>query len=455
MPVSHVEPIQGMRVLFIASRADIAGGERYLLSVMRHLDRRRYEPIVVLPGDGALRSELDAAQVEHLVLPANYWWLQPPQEWYPFLQNLPQRVRRLVEFIRSRGVALVHTNSNQILEGALAARLCGVPHVYLAHIEFQGDLPIYERVPLAPASFAGLMAELSSRVIAVSSGVAASLQPAVDPNCIQVIHNGLELAVFDQAVAERGDSFRKELGVRDGEVLVTAVGRLHPDKGFDVLVDAASMVRAAGIPARFAIVGGTDDEAYVAELRQRIDRTGLAQTVHLVPFRSDVPAVLAQSDVFVLSSRREGHPFVLLEAMACGCPAVATRCNGVEDTVVDGETGTIVPIGDAGAMATAIGELARDGDLRRRYGQAGFGRVRQQFAAERMVAALQAAYDDVLAEPPPRPGSIATDLFLQACTELGYLGGRVIKRAERAADLLLDNPVASALRRLRRGRKGG
>ena len=441
-------------VLFIASRGDIAGGEKYLLSVLRHLDRARYMPIVVLPGEGAFKTELDAVGVESLVLPANYTWLQPPQEWYPFLQSVPTRVRALAGLIRQRGVALVHTNSNQIIEGALAARLCGVHHVYLAHIEFQSDLPIFERFALAQPSFAALMAELSSRVIAVSNQVADSLRPNVRAEQLQVIHNGLELDAFDRAVARKGDAFRRELGLAPGAVLVTAVGRVHPDKGFDLLIEAAAQLAAKVPQAHFAIVGGTDSEAYLGTLQQRIGALGLGNRVHLVPFRKDVPDLLAQSDIFVLSSRREGHPFVLLEAMACGCPVVATRCGGVEETVVEGETGFTVPLGDVQALAAVLAALATDGDLRRRFGEAGFRRVRQQFAAPRMVDALQDTYAEVLAGQRPHAGSMATELFLQACAEFGFLGAELtalkerVKRGERAADLIFNNPLAKAARRL-------
>jgi glycosyltransferase involved in cell wall biosynthesis len=443
-------------VLFIASRSDIAGGEKYLLSVLRHLDRSRFVPIVALPGGGAFKGALDALGVENLVLPANYTWLQPPQTWYPFLQAVPSRVNALAGLIQQRGIALVHTNSNQILDGALAAKLCGVHHVYLAHIEFQDDLPIFERFPLSQASFGALMAELSGRVIAVSNQVAESLQPNVRGGRLQVIHNGLEIEAFDRAVACKSDGLRRELGLAADALLVTAVGRIHPDKGFDLLIEAAGQVVAGVSSAHFVIIGGTDSETYLTSLKQRVAALGLDGNVHLLPFRKDVPDLLVQSDVFVLSSRREGHPFVLLEAMACGCPVVATRCGGVDETVVQGETGITVPLGDVDALASGIAKLVGNAELRARFGEAGFRRVREHFSAQRMVEALQDAYSDLLAGEQPSPGSMATQLFMQACTEFGFLGTELmalkerVKRAERAADLIFDNPLAAAIRRFKR-----
>ena len=443
------------KILFIASRSDIAGGEKYLLSVFRHLDRVRFTPLVLLPEAGAFRVALDALGIESILLSANYSWLKPPEAWYPFLRAYPDRVRAIANIIRGQAVALVHTNSNKILEGALAARLCGIPHVYAAHIEYQADIPVYQRMPMAPETFASLMGELSSDVVAVSSGVAAALRPSMDPRRLHVILNGVELSDFDRA-AGISTAFKDELGLGAGDLLVCAIGRIHPDKGFDFLVEAAGLVISACPNVHFAIIGTVDSDQYCDQLRARVSALGIAANLHFVPYRNDIPNVLSQTDIFVLSSRREGHPFVLLEAMASGCPAVATNCNGVVDTVVPNETGVIVPIGDSDAIAAAVLRLVRDSALRMRFGSAGAARVRERFTAEAMAVGLQDVYSHALSSKALRLGSTSVDLFLQACTEIGYLGEeltdlrRRVKRTERVADLVLDNPLMRLARKIRR-----
>ena len=119
-------------VLFVASRTNIAGGEIYLLDVFRHLDRSRFKPIVVVPGEGPFSAKLAELDIEYFVSESNYGWLKPPVAWYRFLDELPSRVRRLAQEMADRGIDLVHTNSNQILEGALAAKLAGI-HPQLRH----------------------------------------------------------------------------------------------------------------------------------------------------------------------------------------------------------------------------------------------------------------------------------------------------------------------------------
>lgn len=443
-------------ILFIASRSDIAGGEVYLLNVMRHLDRRRYEPVLVLPGRGDFERALNESNVETHVVEANYGWVGAPKPWYDLVNGLDERVRRISAILTSSKVQLVHTNSNMILEGALAARLLGIHHVYLAHIEFQQNMPIFERFPISPASFAQLMGDLSSRVVAVSRSVAAALVPPLSPDQVQVIHNGLEFAAFDQLAPEANGGLRHELGLPADTVLVSSVGRIHPDKGNDLLIRCAADVVRQAQEVHFLHAGEEDDKPFADRVRGEVSAAGIADHFHFLGFRRDVPRLLAQSDIFVLSSRREGHPYVLLEAMASGCAAVATRCGGVEDTVKDRETGLLVGIEDTAGMAAAVTELAKNKVLRQAIGQKARTDVRSRFDAKASVAALMGVYDDVLSSPRPAAGSVAVDLFLRATHELGTLGTKVTEMEERLrqveylAATIQGSSFYKGLRRVRR-----
>jgi len=450
------------QVLFIASRSDIAGGEIYLLDVFRHLDRSRFAPVVVVPEAGALSEKLEALGIECFISAVNYGWLKPPLPWYRFLEGLPERVRMLCEEMRARNISLVHTNSNMILEGALAAKLAGLHHVHVVHIPFQANLPIFQRLPLAPASFAQLMGDLSTRMIAVAEPVAQSISPPVPREKIRVIHNGIELSNYAGARERADGAFRRELGIPATAPLVTGVGRLHPDKGFEYFVEAAAVVRQSLPDAHFVIAGAGDSPQYEKALRARIDAVGLAGHMHLTGFRDDIPAILAESDVFALTSRSEGGPYVLVEAMACGCACVASRCGGfVEYVVKPGETGYLVDYGDAVTLAARLVELLRDADLRTRFVQSAYRIVFSgEFEVRNSVAKLMDVYQETLSLPSPLPGAYPVDLLLQAATEIGGLGQRLtlleerMKKTERAAELLLDNPLMRLLRKLMK-RSGG
>lgn len=442
-------------VLFVASRATVGGGEVYLLDVLRHLDRTRFTPLVLLPQLGPFGERLAGLGVEAHVLGVDYGWLEPPQAWYPFLAGYAPRVRAVMDLIRRRGVALVHTNSNQVFEGALAARLAGVHHVHVVHIPFQTHLPVWQRVPLDAAGFATWVDALSSAIIAVAEPVAASLSPPVDRRKVHIIHNGVDLDALRYLRSRATGAIRRELGVPAAAPLVTGVGRLHPDKGFDTFVEAAARVAAARPDAHFAVAGGTDDQAHEAELRAAIVRLGLGDRMHLLGFRDDVPQLLAESDVFLLTSHSEGGPYVLLEAVAAGCACVASRCGGfVEHVVRPGLSGVLFDPGDAATAAAHVLSLLSDVSARARACAEAEAIVFScEFDVRHSVGRLAALYDEVLAQQVPAPGA-GLELLLQFTRELGALGTEVtelrerMKRVERAASLVLDNPVMAFGRRV-------
>lgn len=441
-------------LLFVSSRADRgAGGETYLQSVLRHLDRSRFRPLVVLPREGSLTKDLAPLGVDWYVVGTEQGWIRQPTPWYRLLADTRDRAQQMLDLIEREHVDLVHTNSNHRIEGALAANLAGIHHLYLAHIEYQHDMPVFVRFPLTRPSYARLMGEISSRIVTVSQAVADTLAPYVPAGKVEVIHNGLELDDLD-AEAARGGAIRKELGLRDDAVLVAAVGRLNPDKGFDLYIQAAHRVLREEPDTHFLVVGGDEVKSYADELRAQARGLGVDDRVHFLGFRTDVPSLLRQSDIFVLSSRREGHPYVLLEAMGCGCPAVASRCAGVDETIVQGETGYIAEIGDANGLANGIFNLLRDPKLRSEMSAAAKKRIQDHFQAKNMVDRLMAAYDRTLAEPRPPAGSLGVDLFLNATGEIGRLGLELedvkqrLRILEGRLEPMFSNSFINAFRRL-------
>lgn len=442
------------RVLLISSRGDVgAGGETYLLSVMRHLDRNRFCPTVVLPWEGTLRGALQDLDVAVEVVPAERGWLERPEPWYRLMSGLRGQVCQIEHIVRTKCIQLVHTNSNHRLEGALAARLCGVHHLYLAHIEFQANMPFFQRLPLNRTSYAHLMGEMSSRIVAVSKSVADSLSPPLPPGSIRVIHNGVEIDQFDNAVAAVDGRVHAELGLPKDVLLVTAVGRINRDKGFDYFLDAAVQVLEKRSDVHFLLVGGDEDATFAAELQGKVELAGIKEKFHFLGHRTDVSRILAETDIFVLSSRREGHPYVLLEAMACGCSPVAMRCAGVAETIVDGEGGLTVEVGDVAGMTKCIQKLLSDPDLRSRVAASARLRIKENFQAVDGVQKLMGSYDEVMGMPAPTAGSFEVDLFLQAASELGTLGLKNVELEERIrqvenfVNLVKDNPASRMARR--------
>jgi glycosyltransferase involved in cell wall biosynthesis len=445
-------------ILYISSRSDAgAGGENYLLTLFRNIDRKRFQPIVVLPSEGSLRKPLEELAIEVIVIEAEHGWLKPDINWYRLVEGVQPRVKSLAEIITNKQINLVHTNSNRRFEGALAARLMGIPHLYLAHIQYEPDMPLFQRLPLSQASFAQLMGELSYQVVAVSNSVSATLAPQVADDKLQVIHNGLELSLFDAALANKSNRLKEELNIPLDCLLITAVGRIVPDKGFDYFVDAARLVlQKHQNNVHFIIAGGEENIDFTNLLKQQVIDYSISDNFHFLGFRADIPDILAVSDIFVLSSRKEGHPYVMLEAMASECAVVAANCAGVEETIEEGISGFIVPIGDINAMAERLMSLIDSVELRDSLAKSAKKRIKASFTADKTATELMTVYEKILQQPKKKAGSIGIELFLQNCTELAHIGkmnvemNERLRRVEHLADFIQYNPVAKCLRYLRK-----
>ena len=209
------------------------------------------------------------------------------------------------------------------------------------------------------------------RSLVVVSQAAHDALPDALKDRARVIVLGVDLSGARTRLAARRDEIRAEvrgeLGVPEGDTLVLTVANLRPEKGYDVLLEAARLVDGHHLPIRFAAVGRGPLEG---ELRERHRALGLDQRFTFLGQRDDVLRLLVGSDVFVLASRQEGLPVVLMEATSVGMPIVATAVGGVPQVLTDGTDGLVVAPGDPVALAAAIERLAADPGLRERLGRA-------------------------------------------------------------------------------------
>jgi glycosyltransferase involved in cell wall biosynthesis len=271
---------------------------------------------------------------------------------------------------------IFHASSSKAgVLGRIAAWLAGVPiriftvhgWAFSAHAGLASRLYRWADRLVRPLTTVTVCVADRERVAGIAAGTC-------DEQTTVVIHNGVDAG----ASPDRGG---------DGpSARIVSVGRLQAPKDALTLVRALARLPAGSFEA--VVVGaGPDRPAVEAEVR----RLGLEQVVELAGARLDVPELLAGADLFVLSSRSEGLPLTILEAMAAGLPVVASRIGGVPEAVSDGETGLLVPSGDPSSLAAAIARLLEDASLRRRLGQAGHARVRERFD----VASFRRAHVDL------------------------------------------------------------
>ena len=273
-------------------------------------------------------------------------------------------------------------------DGARAARAAGVPAVLQTqHYPWL----LGSRKHLVPFSLA---IEPVDHLIAVSEAQRRTYdRVGVPVERMTTVPNGIRA----RGPGPGRRAARAALGLGEQQLVVLTIGRLTVMKGHRHLVDAVP-----GLLRRFpdlAVVVLGQGHLH-EDLQKQAAGLGVADAVHLPGHRSDARMLLDAADVFVLPSRHEGMPLVLLEAMDAGLPVVATRVIGSEEVVVDGETGLLVRPRDASALEQALGQLLADSQLRGRYGQAGRERFQECFTAARMAADTVRVYEQVLRAVP-------------------------------------------------------
>jgi glycosyltransferase involved in cell wall biosynthesis len=368
------------KILYTIPNFITAGSGHAMLSVASRLDRTRFEPtIAVLRRGGSLEAE-----VERAAIPLLEFQFTVGAKPYG---SLLQRARDAASALRGRDFALWHSfhYSDDYTEPVIA-RAAGTQR----WIYTKKSMGWHARSWHVRSFLARRIAAQNSDMMRDFFGGIAYRSKA------RLIPPGVDTTRFCPSTPPRL-RIRERLGIPADAPVVTSVAHLVPVKGHPVLILAA-----ASVPGSHLILAGAGDASeYGSALRAQAQRLGAAERVHCMGKVEDVPGLLAETDVFALATRANGHeegcPIALLEAMAAGRACVATDVAGSRDPIVSGQSGLLVPAGDALALAQAIERLARSPGDRRRFGHAALTRVLDRYTIDHEVRAYQDLYSEALA----------------------------------------------------------
>ncbi len=397
-------PTQPLRVLYVDHTAMLGGGEIALLNLVRHIDLSRFTPVVVLFSDGPLKPLLIEAEAEVHLLPLDSTVVNTRKDTLGgksifkigVVFKTIRFTLRLSRFMRNQKIDLVHTNSLKAdIIGGFAAKLARIPLLWHVRDRIEDDyLP-----PIVADVFRRLARWLPDCVIANSAATLQTLS-RVRLEHSAAIHSGVDfdsrVSVVHDGTPERNDS-HSEVGSKSP--LIGLVGRISPWKGQHIFLRAAAQVLQKFPNTRFQIIGAAlfDEAEYEKFVRDMVVSSNLTEVVEFTGFRNDVPQLVSKLDILVHASV-VGEPFgqVVIEGMAAAKPVVATRGGGVPEIVMDGETGILVPMGDADSMAGAICRLLADPIAAAEMGRRGRERVRDHFTIQSTARKVERLYYEVL-----------------------------------------------------------
>lgn len=391
------------KILYCEQNTDgTVGGSYYcLLELVQRLDRSRYEPLVVFYTDNSLIPRFEAAGVDTRIMPPvepfhfSDWFgerspltlgLRPAQRLINTGRRLLWPALERARFLKREGVDLVHLNNSIVLchDWMLGARLAGIPCI--TH-----ERGVNHHFPWTARYFARRL----EAIVSISGAVTENFRRhGIDYPNIEPIYDGIDVNRLE--VRRSPEELRQTYGVPAQAPVIGVVGNIKRWKGQETVVRATAVVQRQHPDVRCFVVGAVGSERYHRYLRELCAELKIEDNVIFTGFQDNIADYMSLMDV-VIHSSVDPEPFgiVLLEGMALQRPVVATNIGAPPEIIVDGESGLLVPPGDAEALAASVNSLLSDPQRRRRIGAAARQRVLNEFSIQRNIAKTEALYSRI------------------------------------------------------------
>ena len=370
------------KVLFIITKSNFGGAQRYVYDIATHLDKERFVPVVALGGTGEKHAPQGILQ--HLLEEKNIRIHSVKH----FMRNMSfiQDVSAFFELLRilkkERPDVLHVTSSKAGGLGALAGRVAQVPTIIFTSHGLAYDeawRPLLQRALIWVSSWCTMMLATTTIQISEDTFKRARNMPLLRKKIV-LIHNGIEQPQYMSRVEAR--TFLDAQSLCSEETLwIGALAELTPNKNLGILIEALALLHADGISAHLWLIGEGEQHTELAQLART---RGLEAYVHLTGYLTNASCVLKAFDVFALPSRKEGLPYVLLEAGYASLPVVVSSIEGVSDIVTHEKNGLMVEA-TAQTFAMALKRLLTNTNQSTSLGENLHQHVSNSFSVERMV----------------------------------------------------------------------
>lgn len=370
-----------LKVLECIRQGLIGGGESHLLVLMENIDRSRFDPVVLSFTGGPMIDKLNELGIKNYVIPSLR----------PFDVTVWGKVKKLMV---EEGIELVHVHGSRANSNILwAARSLNIPVVYTVHgWSFHQDQHFLVRnLRVMGEKYLTSRTDLN---ISVSESNKQSGRQFIKGFESVVVNNGIDQKRFDPKKTYK--DIRKEFNIPAEKVLVLFLARFTAHKQPLALIKAFTGAVQRNNRLHLLMVGDGDQKQEAVEL---IAKEGTGDQITLVPFRLDVPDIIAAADIYVLPSLWEGLPIALLEAMAMGKAVIGTKVDGTSEVIQDQENGLLIPTENlVKELEEKLVLLSQDETLRRSLQQKAITTVNEKYNAVNMTRQIEGLYSQVIAK---------------------------------------------------------
>ena len=366
------------KVLHVIDSLDLGGAQTLLLEICKNSNRERFEvEVACMHGRGVFAAEFEKAGSRVHSLSPGKW---PPLFIANFLKLLKGLDPEILHF---------HLFGSNLIAKPLAA-LAG-KRALVVHDHCNDAGRGNPMLLLADA----LTNRLAARVIAVSGSIREFLinREGIDSDRIVTLPNGIDARTFVATDVQKRMSARSSLGLPPEAFVIGGMGRLVAQKNFSLFLDIAARVIPRHPSALFVIAGTGPQEE---ELKAKAVALGIDQRVLFLGHVADRLSLYHAFDALLMTSDFEGTPMVLLEALACGLPVVASAVDGIAEVCTNNRDALLVPPGDGGGFAESLIRVLKDAELREGLGKYARTTVLERYEIRKLVERIEGLYDDIL-----------------------------------------------------------
>lgn len=378
-----------INILFIHQSAELYGSDKTSLLLLKHIDRTKFFPVVVLPNEGPLKIELEKENIKVVIAPVLklYRNVFSPKNILKFIKDIKKGIEALDTLNNHYHFDIIYSNTLAVLLGMIYAKKRKIKHLWHVH-----EIIVHPK--FIASIFPKLLMRYSHLVVCNSVATEKNLidrVPKLTSKTV-VIHNGIEKNIPIITFGCKAD-----FGFKETDLIVTLVGRISRLKGHKLLLDVFTNYLIHNEKIKLLFVGSPVEgqEHYLEEIENSIIRNKLEKRIKIVPFSNDLNTIWSITDIAVMpSTEAESFGLVAAEAMLAKKPVVASNLGGLPEIVINNETGYLFDPKNKLDLFKAISNIIENPSLRSKFGKNGYERVINEFSIEKHVQQFEAIFQN-------------------------------------------------------------